>query len=163
MNNNRYFFFINISIILLIFLVDQISKYYVINFLGNQSSEIFLTKYLNINLIWNDGIAFGLLSFNDDLIYNSITIIIFLVIIIVLIMLIKVKDFNSYFYAMIIGGASGNFVDRIRHSSVPDFIDFHILNYHWFIFNIADIFVSLGVFCLIMVEIFFNDKTNEKN
>ena len=78
--------------------------------------------------------------------------------------LIKNQDRNTYFYAMIVGGALGNFFDRIRYSSVPDFIDFHISNFHWFIFNVADIFITLGVFCLIIVEIFFNkNKYNEKN
>ena len=81
-----------------------------------------------------------------------------------MIFLIKNQDQHSYFYAMIVGGALGNLFDRIRYSSVPDFIDFHINEFHWFVFNIADIFVSLGVFCLIIAEIFFNKlDTNEKN
>jgi signal peptidase II len=153
--NNKIF--LNISIIISIFFFDQISKSYVINFLSLSNTEIYLTSFLNLQLIWNDGVAFGLLSFDNSFYYNLITLLIFLVIIILL-FLLKSQDQYSYFYSMIIGGACGNLIDRIRYSSVPDFIDFHINNFHWFIFNIADIFISLGVFCLIMAEIFFNKK-----
>jgi len=109
------------------------------------------------------GIAFGLLSFENDLYYNSITFLI-VVVILILLFLIRNHDQSSYFYSMIIGGALGNLTDRIRYSSVPDFIDFHISNFHWFVFNIADIFITLGVICLIVAEIFFNkNKINEQN
>ena len=155
-------FLIKFSLIFLIFLIDQISKHYIINTFEDQSNLIYLTNFLNLHLIWNDGIAFGLLSFNNSFYYNSISFIIFTVIMILL-YLMRGQNQYSYFYAMIIGGALGNLSDRIRYSSVPDFIDLHIHNFHWFVFNIADIFVSLGVFCLIIAEIFFNkNKYNEK-
>ena len=158
--NNKTF--LNISIIISIFFFDQISKSYVINFLSLSNTEIYLTSFLNLQLIWNDGVAFGLLSFDNNFYYNLITLVIIFVIIILL-FLIKNHNQYSYFYSMIVGGAMGNLVDRIRYSSVPDFIDFHISNFHWFVFNIADIFVSLGVVCLIIAEIFFNkNKSNEK-
>ncbi len=158
----KNYFFNYFILIFSIFLIDQISKYFVINIFENQISEIYLTSFLNFQLIWNDGIAFGLLSFDNNLYYNLITLLIF-IIIIILLFLIKNQNQYPYLYSMIVGGALGNFVDRIRFSSVPDFIDFHISNFHWFVFNIADIFVSLGVFCLIIAEIFFNkNKTNEK-
>jgi len=154
--------YLNLSIILSIFLIDQFSKFYVINHLSPDRSEVYLTNFLNLQLIWNNGIAFGLLSFDSNFYYNIITLIIF-VVIFILILFIKNLDSNSYFYSMVVGGALGNLMDRIRFSSVPDFIDFHISNFHWFVFNIADIFVSLGVFCLIIAEIFFNkNKLNEK-
>jgi signal peptidase II len=154
--------YLNLSIILSIFLIDQFSKFYVINHLSPDGSEVYLTNFLNLQLIWNNGIAFGLLSFDSNFYYNIITLIIF-VVIFILILFIKNLDSNSYFYSMVVGGALGNLMDRIRFSSVPDFIDFHISNFHWFVFNIADIFVSLGIFCLIIAEIFFNkNKLNEK-
>ena len=155
-------FFIKFSLILFIFFADQISKYYIINIFEFQNNAIYITSFLNFQLIWNDGIAFGLLSFENNLYYNFITLVIILVIIILL-FLIKDNDRNSYFYSMIVGGALGNLIDRIRYSSVPDFIDFHIGGYHWFVFNIADIFVSMGVFCLIIAEIFFKNLNYEKN
>ena len=156
-------FLIKFSLISLIFLVDQISKYYIINIFKFQNDSIYLTSFLNFQLIWNEGIAFGLLSFENNFYYNSITLVI-VAVILILLFLVKDHDRYSYFYSMIVGGALGNLIDRIRYSSVPDFIDFHIGNYHWFVFNIADIFVSLGVFCLIIAEIFFNkNKLNEKN
>ena len=156
-------FLIKFLLIFLIFLTDQISKHYIINIFKFQNEAIYLTSFLNLQLIWNEGIAFGLLSFENDLYYNSITFLI-VVVILILLLLIRNHDQFSYFYSMIVGGALGNLTDRIRYSSVPDFIDFHVSNFHWFVFNIADIFVSLGVICLIIAEIFYNkENANEKN
>ena len=159
LEKKSYFNFFTITIILVL---DQSSKIYIINLFNQNYDQIYLTSFLNLQLIWNEGIAFGLLSFDNNFYYNFITLMI-LIIIIVLLIFIKNQDQYSFFYAMIIGGALGNFIDRLRYSAVPDFIDFHIANFHWFVFNIADIFVSLGVFCLIIAEIFFNkNKTNDK-
>ena len=158
----KSFFSIKFVIIFLIFLIDQVSKYYIINIFEFQNEAIYLSSFLNFQLIWNEGIAFGLLSFENNLYYNSITFVI-IIVISILLFLIKNDDQYSYFYSIIVGGALGNLIDRIRYSSVPDFIDFHISNFHWFVFNIADIFVSLGVICLIVAEIFFNKNVNEKN
>ena len=160
---NKKVFLIKFLLIFLIFLTDQISKYYIINIFKSQNEAIYLTSFLNLQLIWNEGIAFGLLSFEKDLYYNLITFLIVLVILILL-FFIRSHDQYSYYYSIIIGGALGNLMDRIRYSSVPDFIDFHIFNFHWFVFNIADIFITLGVICLIVAEIFFNkNKINEQN
>ena len=156
-------FLIKFLIIFSIFLIDQISKYYVINLFEFQNQAIYLTSFLNLQLIWNEGIAFGLLSFDNNFYYNLITFVI-VIVILILFFLLKEHDQYSYFYSIIIGGALGNLTDRIRFSSVPDFIDFHISNFHWFVFNIADIFISLGIICLIIAEIFFNkNNVNEKN
>ena len=158
----KRFFSIKLLIIFSIFLIDQVSKYYIINIFEFQNEVIYLSSFLNLQLIWNEGIAFGLLSFENNLYYNAITFVI-IIVILILLFLIKNDDQYSYFYSIIVGGALGNLIDRIRYSSVPDFIDFHISNFHWFVFNIADIFVSLGVICLIVAEIFFNKNVNEKN
>ena len=156
-------FLIKFLIIFSIFLIDQISKYYVINLFEFQNQAIYLTSFLNLQLIWNEGIAFGLLSFDNNFYYNLITFVI-VIVILILFFLLKDHDQYSYFYSIIIGGALGNLTDRIRFSSVPDFIDFHISNFHWFVFNIADIFISLGIIFLIIAEIFFNkNNVNEKN
>ena len=154
-------FFINLSFILLIFLFDRISKIYVI-YLDNKllGSEIFSSKFLNINLIWNEGIAFGLFSFDDKIFYNILTIIIIIIILIIFFMIIKSDGFKKYSLLMILGGALGNVFDRIYYKAVPDFIDFHVGNFHWFIFNLADIFITLGVFFMIIFE--FIDKNDEK-
>ena len=158
----KRFFSIKFVIIFSIFLIDQVSKYYIINIFEFQNEVIYLSSFLNLQLIWNEGIAFGLLSFENNLYYNAITFVI-IIVILILLFLIKNDDQYSYFYSIIVGGALGNLIDRIRYSSVPDFIDFHISNFHWFVFNIADIFVSLGVIFLIVAEIFFNKNVNEKN
>ena len=156
--------FIKLSIIFVIFSLDRISKTYVIDlFNETQFNEIYLSEFLNIYFIWNEGIAFGLLNFNEHSFYKIITLIITIVSIIIFIFAMKTKNYKGYFFAIIFGGAIGNLYDRVRFSAVPDFIDLHIGNYHWFIFNVADIFISLGIICLIFDELFINKKKNEKN
>ena len=152
-------FFINFSFILLIFLVDRISKIYVI-YLDNKflGSEIFSSKFLNIILIWNDGIAFGLLSFKKESLYDVLSVIILIIILILIFMIIKSYGFKKYSFLMILGGALGNFFDRVFYRAVPDFIDFHIGNLHWFVFNVADIFITIGVIFMIILELFDNNK-----
>ena len=154
---------INISLTLLIFLIDRISKIYVINLNKNFSgSEIFSSKFLNIYLIWNEGIAFGLFSSNENNIYNILTLLIIFMIIIIFYMITKSQGLQKYSLLMILGGALGNVFDRILYKSVPDFIDFHINEFHWFIFNVADIFITIGVICMILTELIAsNKKKNE--
>ena len=154
-------FFINLSFILLIFLFDRISKIYVI-YLDNKlfGSEIFSSNFLNIYLIWNKGIAFGLFSFNEKIFYNILTIIILIIILIIFIMTIKSDGLKKYSLLMILGGALGNVFDRLYYKAVPDFLDFHIGNFHWFIFNVADIFITIGILFMVIIELFNkNQKT----
>jgi len=147
---------IYLLITLSIFFLDRSTKIYIIKKTGETgTSEIFFSNYLNIQLIWNEGIAFGLLSFNESFFYNIITFFISIVIIILIYFSSKSKSFEKIAYVLIIGGALGNLFDRVYYNAVPDFIDLHINNFHWFIFNIADIFITAGVLCLIFVEIFF--------
>ncbi len=152
-------FLINSFLVLLIFLIDRFSKIYVIyldkKYLG---SEIFSSKYLNINLIWNDGIAFGLFSFQKSNLYNFLTLIIIAIIFLIIFMTAKAEGIKKYSLLMILGGAIGNVFDRLFNRSVPDFIDFHIGNFHWFIFNIADVFITIGVIFMILIEIIGNNK-----
>ena len=159
-------FIISSLLVFSIFLLDRLSKIYVI-FLDNKffGSEIFSSKFLNIILIWNEGIAFGLLSFNEKIFYNLLTFIILIIILIIFFMVIKSYGLKKYSLLMILGGALGNVYDRIFYGAVPDFIDFHIGNFHWFIFNVSDIFISLGVLFLIFLELIDNQKNriNEKN
>ena len=159
---NKKRFVVFFLIVLIICLFDQITKKLIIEYFDTNNSIIFLTSFLNFDLIWNDGIAFGLLGFDNPSSYNLVTFIIGFVILVVFYFIIISKNYMSYFYSMVAGGALGNFIDRIRFSAVPDFIDFHIGDYHWFVFNIADIFISLGVFCLIIAEIFYKKINNEK-
>ena len=154
--------FISSSFIFLIFLLDRVSKTYVI-YLNDKllGIEILSSKFLNIRLIWNEGIAFGLLSFNDKIIYNLLTFIIFIIILIIFFMVLKSYGLKKYSFLMILGGAIGNIYDRIFYGAVPDFIDFHIGNFHWFIFNVADIFITLGVIFMIIIEITGNNKNKK--
>ena len=155
--------FANFLIIAFIFAIDRATKLYVILlFEKNLNEEIFLSKYLNLFLTWNQGIAFGMLSFNEENLYKYITILILIIILIIYFLLIKSDGFKRYSLLMILGGALGNFFDRVYYKAVPDFIDFHIENFHWFTFNVADIFISLGVFFMIFLE-FTDNSTNKKN
>ena len=152
-------FFIKLFIILVIFFLDRISKFYVISQSEkNLSYDLFQTKFLNISLIWNEGIAFGLLSFEKDHFYNILTILILIVVILILFMIFKSEGLKKYSLMMILGGALGNLYDRIFFGAVPDFIDFHVGNFHWFIFNVSDIFITLGVIFLITLELNINKK-----
>jgi signal peptidase II len=155
---------IYIFIFILIFAIDRFSKLYILNLVEmNDALNIYVASFLNFYLIWNKGIAFGLFSFDQNFIYNFITFLITTITIIVLIIAIKSRDYKGYFFMSIFSGSVGNLYDRIYYSAVPDFIDFHLNDFHWFIFNVADIFISLGVICLIFVEIFFKKKINEKS
>ena len=155
-------FFIDLFIIIIIFSLDRISKFYVVlESKINLSDSLFTSKFLNINLIWNDGIAFGLFSFNESFLYNLITAIIIIVIIIILKMINNSNGLSKYSLLMILGGALGNVYDRIMYNSVPDFIDFHINNFHWFVFNVADIFITVGIIGLIIFELFKNEKLSK--
>ena len=153
--NYKYFLFI-----LFIFIVDRLSKNYVI-LLDQSSLEgdlLFFSSFFNIQLVWNSGVAFGLFSFEEDFYYNLITLIIIFVVILVIYLAKNANKLDRYLYSMIIGGASGNLLDRLLYRSVPDFIDLHYNNFHWFIFNVADIFITIGIISLIFSDILKNKK-----
>ena len=157
-------FYINIFSIFFIFFLDRISKLYVIYLHDkNIGGDLYSSDYLNINLIWNEGIAFGLFAFEESKFYNFLTLFISLVISVLIYMLIKSNGVKRFALLIIIGGALGNLYDRVIYFAVPDFIDFHIGNFHWFTFNIADIFISVGVIFMIIFEFIDNnkDKINE--
>ena len=158
-NNLGKKFFINSFSVILIFLIDRISKIYVIDldkkFLG---SEMFSSNFLNIYLIWNEGIAFGLFSVADSELYNFISILISVIILVIIFMIFRAEGIKKYALLMILGGAIGNLYDRVIFGAVPDFIDFHIGNFHWFIFNFADVFITVGVFFMILIEFAGNNK-----
>ena len=145
-------------IIILTFGLDRLSKVYVINLIENNQSEVFINDYLNITLNWNRGIAFGLLSFNATIVYHLISILILTIIIYLIYLMVKSDSLGKILFALVIGGAVGNLYDRLTYFAVPDFIDFHIEDFHWFTFNVADIFISVGISAIIIREFFFNKK-----
>ena len=164
MKISKNIIFLKSLIILIIFILDRVSKTYIINlFNETQFNEIHLIKFININFIWNEGIAFGLLNFGNQLIYNLISSLIAMISLVILFLAFKNKNYSGYFFAVVFGGSIGNLYDRIKFSAVPDFIDLHYNNFHWFIFNIADIFITLGILCLIYDEVFLEKRRDEKN
>ena len=145
-------------IIIITFAIDRLSKVYVIKLIQSQDGEIFIFDFLNLTLNWNTGIAFGLLSSNANLLYHLISALILLIIIYLIYLMAISDNFGKIVISLIIGGAVGNLYDRLTYFAVPDFIDFHIENYHWFTFNIADVFISLGIFGMILKEFIFKKK-----
>ena len=155
-------FLLNLSIVIIIFLIDRVTKYHVINLFENfNDQKIFITSFLNIYLIWNEGIAFGLFSSGNENVYNFITFLIFIINLVIIYILFNLNDIRKYFFMIVLGGSLGNLFDRLIYDAVPDFIDFHINNFHWFIFNPADIFITIGITCLILDEIFFKNQRND--
>ena len=161
--NNLKKFFLSLTIISVIFSFDRISKLFILNLAeGEKYIDIYFNSFLNFHLIWNTGVGFGLFSSETSFYYNLITLLIVLINIIILMMVIKSQDYKLFFFLMILGGSFGNLFDRIYYQAVPDFIDIHYGNFHWFVFNVADIFITLGIACLIIVEFILNNKKNEK-
>jgi len=156
-----YKFLLNSIFVFILFSIDRFSKFYVIELAEKtEISEIYITSFLNSYLVWNTGIAFGLFSLSNEFTYNLFTALIVLINLIIIYLVIVTKDFKKYFFLLILGGSFGNLFDRIYYRSVPDFIDFHIGNFHWFIFNIADIFITVGIICLILAELMYKKETN---
>ena len=135
-------------LIIILFGLDRISKIKVIS--NFNEGAYFINNFLNIDLIWNIGIGFGLFSTESSIIYNSISLIIITVIAVLIYMLLKSTNIDKFIYTIIIGGALGNFYDRLVYKGVPDFIDLHYNNFHWFTFNVADIFITLGILAFIL-------------
>ena len=149
----------NFTIISLIFFIDRISKNYILKIAEQESLvDIYINSYLNFYLIWNKGIAFGLFSFDQNLIYNFVTLIIVVISLVIIILIIKTNGIERYSFTLVFGGAISNLYDRIYYKAVPDFIDFHIAEYHWFVFNMADIFITLGIASIILTEVLKKNK-----
>ena len=142
----------SLIIIIFIFIIDRYSKIQITNnFLDN---TYYINDFLNFDLIWNTGIGFGLLSWDNSIFYNIITAIIGIVIVTLLYFLFNSKIFDRISLSLIIGGALGNFYDRLSYKAVPDFIDVHYGSFHWFTFNCADIFITIGIICFLFGDLF---------
>jgi len=151
-----------IIIIFTAFFLDRISKIYLLNLQNNGIDiDFYVYPFLNFHLVWNTGIGFGLASMEVNIYYHILTLIIATVIIGLIFYLIKSKTVNVYLIALVIGGALGNLFDRIYYYAVPDFIDLHLGNYHWFVFNVADIFITAGIIGLIIVELLKKEKDSK--
>ena len=141
-------------IIFIIFLCDRVSKIKIINNLNERA--YYINDYINFDLIWNTGIGFGLLSYNSSLIYNLITSLISIVILVLIFFALGSKKNDKIIFSAIIGGALGNLYDRLVYNAVPDFIDLHYNNFHWFTFNVADMFITIGIMAYLINGIFEN-------
>jgi len=152
------------SIFLVIcFAIDRFSKIYILNILNNEGQvDFYINQYLNIYLVWNTGIGFGLFSSESNFFYNFFTFIIIVINFLILYFALIETKIKSFFLMIILGGSLGNLFDRFYYKAVPDFIDLNYAGYHWFIFNVADIFITIGIICLIFFEFIFYKKNNEK-
>ena len=151
-----------IIIILAIFFIDRVTKFYLLNLQAEGIDiDFYIYPFLNIYLVWNSGVGFGIASMEANIYYHIITAIIVIVNIGLIYFLVKSKGGYAYLIALIIGGALGNLLDRIYYHAVPDFIDLHLANYHWFVFNVADIFITLGIIGLILAELTKKEKISK--
>jgi len=151
-NYKIYLFYL--ILVLILFAIDRVTKIYILNIVDNVGVvNISINKFINLILVWNSGIGFGLIPTENRIIYNFISLVIILINILLIYFCISADKVRSIFFLIIIGGSLGNLFDRIYYSAVPDFIDFYYKDFHWFIFNFADIFISIGVFCLIFIEL----------
>ena len=150
-----------IIVVFLVFFFDRLTKIYLINLQSTGTDvDFYILPFLNFFLVWNTGIGFGLISLESSNYYHVLTTIIGLINVVLIYLLFKVKNIYAYLLALIIGGSLGNLLDRIYYSAVPDFIDVHIGNFHWFIFNVADIFITLGIIGIMLVELLKKEKTS---
>ena len=151
-----------IIIILLVFFLDRISKNYLLNLeVSGTEIDFYINSFLNFYLVWNSGIGFGLAAMDSNIYYHVVTGMIGIVNFILIYLILRSKGIYAYLLALIIGGALGNLIDRIYYHAVPDFIDLHLSNHHWFIFNIADIFITLGIIGLLFVELTKKEKISK--
>ena len=151
-----------IIIVLAIFLLDRMSKIYLLNLQSSGTDvDFYINSFLNFYLVWNTGIGFGLVSMETIIFYHILTAIIAVINLVLIFFLIKAKGLYVYFLALIIGGALGNLFDRIYYYAVPDFIDLHLGNFHWFIFNVADIFITVGIIGLVFAELSKKEKVSK--
>ena len=151
-----------IIIILIIFFFDRLTKLYLINLQASGTDiDFYIFPFLNFYLIWNTGIGFGLASMETNIYYHILTTIIVFVNLGLIYFFLKSKGIYVYLLATIIGGSLGNLFDRIYYYAVPDFIDLHLGNYHWFIFNVADIFITVGIIGLILAELLKKEKVSK--
>ena len=142
--------------------MDRITKIYLINLQANGTDiDFYIYPFLNFYLVWNTGIGFGLASLEANIYYHILTLVIVIINIGLIFLLIRSKKVYTYLIALIIGGSLGNLFDRIYYYAVPDFIDLHLGNYHWFIFNVADIFISVGIIGLILAELIGKEKISK--
>ena len=145
-----------------VFFLDRLSKIYLLNLQANGTDiDFYVFTFLNFNLVWNTGIGFGLISLETNIFYHILTLIIAAVNIVLIFFIIKSKGIYVYLLALIIGGSLGNLFDRIYYYAVPDFIDFHIGNFHWFVFNVADIFITVGIIGLMLKELLKKEKISQ--
>ena len=155
--------FIYIILVLAVFALDRISKTIILNILEDTGKvDIYINSFFSLFLVWNKGIGFGLFSFDKSSIYNGISLVILIINLIIIYLIYKENTPKTYFFAIILGGSFGNLFDRYYYSAVPDFIDLNYNGYHWFIFNVADIFITLGIICLILAEFLNYEKKNDK-
>ena len=157
-------FLVGFALLFICFTLDRVSKIYILNILNNTGVvDIYINKFINFYLVWNTGVGFGLFSSENENIYLSFTILIICINFFIIYMAYVETKIKSYYLMIILGGSLGNLFDRIYYKSVPDFIDINFNGYHWFIFNVSDILITIGIICLIFTEIINYKTIKDKN
>ena len=151
-----------IHIIFIVFFIDRETKMYLIDLQTTGTDiDFYIFPFLNFYLVWNTGIGFGLASLEINIFYHILTAIIAVINLVLIFFLLKAKGIYTYLLALILGGSLGNLFDRVYYYAVPDFIDIHLGSFHWYIFNVADIFITVGIIGLIFTELLKKEKVSK--
>ncbi len=144
-------------------ITDQASKWWMLSILPSPGRSIELAPFFNLVHFWNWGISFGLFSEHRE---AGRWVLIFLAVIIVVVLFFWLRKAENKLIAgglgLIIGGALGNVIDRLVHSAVFDFLDFHVAGYHWPAFNAADSFITVGAVLLIFDSLFSRSASENR-
>jgi signal peptidase II len=131
--------------------IDQLTKWWIVENVMQPPRLIEITSFFNLVMAWNRGVSFGL--FNNDWPLNAwvLPLIIGAIVVVLAVWLVRCERATiGWALGLVIGGAVGNLVDRVRYGAVADFLDFHAFGYHWPAFNVADSAITIGAVILIL-------------
>ena len=152
-----------VPFILILIFLDQVTKWWIINYIMQPIKILPITPFFNIVLTWNSGISFGIFSNQGSFSVIILSTLATLIVFFLAVWLMKAVNKKLIIGLIcIIGGAIGNIIDRVYHGAVIDFLDFHIKSYHWPAFNVADSCIFIGA-TLIILDSLFPDKKEETN
>lgn len=143
-------------LIFVLILADQITKFWVLDNIDPMSPVSVVPGFFNLVLVYNPGVAFGFMS-NWDSIYRIAVISLISVFAVSFLLYLYFESYRESFYGsmaivLILSGAIGNIIDRVRLSMVVDFLDFYISGWHWPAFNLADSYICIGVGILLLLD-----------
>lgn len=142
--------------------IDQATKWFTLDHVQTIGQPVPLTSFLNLTIAWNRGVSYGWFSASSETgKWLLVGLGSFLCFVLLNLMAGASRQTHRYAYALILGGAIGNIIDRLNYGAVYDFIDFHLNTWHFYTFNMADAFISLGVFVMVCDYLFYSETKKE--